>query len=186
MRLWTFQSQQSITELTDSGILRARWSRNSYRGIWKIAYEWMRDEMEAKRIPCREHAPIWAWHSCGQYGRGPTLGDASNLLSQNELNEGISTIEFECPDELALLTRYGPWNDIIHLIIDEWEETGTARPPQIPSTIMDQLYDLRPESLEDYQSIQACLPFLKQDWVYDMRPLKLIPGQFDFDGHEPV
>jgi uncharacterized protein YbdZ (MbtH family) len=114
------------------------------------------------------------------------LGDASNLLSQNELNEGISTIEFECPDELALLTRYGPWNDIIHLIIDEWEETGTARPPQIPSTIMDQLYDLRPESLEDYQSIQACLPFLKQDWVYDMRPLKLIPGQFDFDGHEPV
>ncbi|MFK7905930.1 MAG: DUF3841 domain-containing protein [Chitinophagales bacterium] len=185
MKLWTFQSNASITALQKNGILTAQWERYESQGwkTWKRAYEWMRDQMETKGIDCKGNAPIWAWHSCGGvYGKSPSLGDASNLLSLYDIEQGVQTIEFECPDELVLLSSYGKWNsDVLDYFI------MGAKAVTLPTKKLQQLFEVNAQNLHEYDSIQATLPFLKQEWVVDIRPLKLEGNvDFEFDDEELV
>ncbi|MEZ4883351.1 MAG: DUF3841 domain-containing protein [Chitinophagales bacterium] len=182
MRLWTFQAKQSIEELLKEGILTAKWERYN-SPTWKRAYEWMRDQMEMKSIDCKGNAPIWAWHSCGGvYGKSPTLEDASNLLSLLEIESGVQTIEFECPDEFALLSSYGAWNNEVldYFIIGVKEVI-------LPTQKLKELFEVSPQNLHESDSIQATLPFLLKEWVVDIRPLKLKADvDFEFDEGELV
>ncbi len=182
MKLWTFQSHLSITEFQAKGILTAQWER--YRSPnWKRAYHWMRDQMEFEGIDCNGNAPIWAWHSCGGiYGKSPTLGDASNLLSLMEIKDGVKTIELEVPDEFVLLSSYGAWNSEVldYFIIGAEDVT-------LPLQKRNDLFHITPQNLKDYDSIQATLPFLRLEWLVDIRSLKLAANdEFDFDDNELV
>ena len=89
MKLWTFQSYQSISELEQSGKLLVSWDRYSEQDPFKLAYEWMTKAMQKRGVDCKSFAPVWAWHSCGAYEAAPTLDTASNLLSLNEIEAGI-------------------------------------------------------------------------------------------------
>lgn len=185
MKLWTFQANLSIEELQKNGILTVPWTRYKSQGwtTWKRAYQWMCDRMEEKGIDCEGNAPIWAWHSCGGvYGKSPTLDDASNLLGWGGVEEGAQTVEFECPDELVLLSSYSAWNvEVLDAFLDG-EETVCLSPKQL-----NELFEVTPQNLKDYDSIQATLPFLKMEWVVDIRPLKLEATEgFEFDVDEEV
>lgn len=169
MRLWTFQARAAIKELETNGILYANWSRYT-NTAWKKAYAWMAQEMTQKGIACEAYAPIWAWHSCSVWQKGPTLGDARSLLSDIELENGIQTIELECPDVLVLLSNYNAWNNILDHFIDQ-------KPIEdISITQIAALYDI--SNIQMYNSIQATLPYLQQAWVVDIRPLKLKVGDY--------
>lgn len=167
MKLWTFQSLKSVNELKETGKLEVAWSRYSENDPFLLAYKWMVGRMENNGIDCGNFAPIWAWHSCGAYGAAPTLDTATNLLSLNEIEGGIVQISFECPNEIALLSNYQAWNDIIDHFIDYKEAT------KILPSLEKNLFLIQVEAIKDTDAIQACLPFLLEEWILDMESLYL-------------
>lgn len=180
MRLWTFQATASVEELKKDGILIAKWSRYPKDDPWTKAYRWMAAQMEFSGIRCNGNAPIWAWHSCRGYGKSPTLDDARNLLCDLELEAGIQTIELECPDELASLTSYSTWNMIADKFMDKSPVTNIS-PLQVVA-----MWNVNPSSMKKYDAIQATLPYIKQEWIVDIRPLNLNVGDFEYDMEEFV
>lgn len=156
MKLWSFQTNKAIQELKENGVLIAKWKR--YRmSQWIRIYGWMDSEMKKKGIDTKGNAPIWAWHSCRTYQAAPTKEDAQMLLTEGELEAGISLIEFHCPDVFVLLSNYDVWNQIITILFD----TETL-PKNFPS---ERLYLVPTENKTTEIYIQATLPFLKRDWV---------------------
>ncbi|MEZ4918561.1 MAG: DUF3841 domain-containing protein [Saprospiraceae bacterium] len=180
MRLWTFQSVEAVKILDKTGVLHAPWARYSNQSGWKKAYQWMHGQLTERGISAPETAPIWAWHSCGKAGQAPRLSDARNLLSDLELEAGIQTVELECPDELVLLSNYGPWNEVLDLFLDHGDEAVVT--PQLTEAV----FSVSPSHLDEFESIQAVLPFLEKAWVKDIRPLPLQPGVLDYDRNKPV
>lgn len=169
MKLWSFQSKEAVALLKTDGILRVNLERYRMKA-WKAAYQWMSKQMENRGIKCNGFAPIWAWHSCGEWEKSPTIGDAANLLSIGELELGIYTLEFSCPDKLALLTDYSAWNSLLDYFFDgEYD-------PQLSTKEQQALFNTQLGSEDHRESLQATLPYLKLEWVEDIRPL-----QFDAD-----
>lgn len=158
----------------------AKWNRYSESSNWTKVYQWMANQMAEKGISCGENAPVWAWHSCGRFEQAPTLDVAGNLLSLFEIEAGVKTIEFEYPEHFTLLTNYGPWNDIIYHFLDGFEAS------KIALADLQALYDLEPDSLSEYDAIQATLPYLCMEWVVDIRDLKLQAENFEYDPAEFV
>ncbi len=179
-RLWTFQSIESIKELKSKGILEASWDRYLQAGTFIRAYRWMGKLIAARKINCNNHAPIWAWHSCGKYENTPTLLDARCLLSDIELEDGIQVIEFECPVGLAVLSSYGMWNKILH------EFFYTNNEAKIDKKTKHKLFATSRKKFKKYDSIQATLPYLKLAWVKDIRELNLKPNDFSYAPEEKV
>ncbi len=177
IKLWTFQSILSVNELNETGELKAKWQRYKNQDNWKNAYLWMRDQMESHGINCRGYAPIWAFHSFGKYSKPPTLGDARSLLSDLEIEGGIKTIEFNCPNELMLLSNYYGWCNIL----DEFIMGKNIS--VFDEKLMAALYDTNPKNLSKHNAIQATLPFLKKEWVIEIRDLKLKTG---YDGYDKL
>lgn len=178
--LYSFQSAPSIAELLQEGRLAASWSRYAPSDPFLPAYRWMASQMAEYDIDCLGYAPIWAWHSCSAWKAPPRLLHARNLLSDLELEAGIQVIEFVCPDNWALLSRYAVWNEVLDRFVDDKEKTTIA------PALAKQLFDIPNHQLEDYDAIQASLPLLKKEWVKDIRPLKLRPNDFTYDPEEFV
>ena len=180
VKLWSFQSHQSVRELQDTGMLLARWDRYSETDPFALAYRWIQSQMLYKKTDHQMHAPVWAWHSCGAFGQAPKIKDARALLSDLELEAGIQTIELECPAELALLSRYSIWNDVLDRFIDDRERA------QIDATLEKKLFAVSPETMDAQEAIQAALPYFKADWVIDIRPLPLKSDDVQFDPEQWV
>ncbi len=142
-------------------------------------YQWMAKQMAIKGIICN-NAPIWAWHSCSKYKKAPRLEDARCLLSDLDLIHGIQTIEFECPAKLVLLSNYGHWNYMMHEIFPYQDG------PTIDKETEDKLFETGRRKFRKYDSIQATLPYLKLDWVKEVRELNLKPNDFDLNWEEEV
>lgn len=178
MRLYTFQSLEAIKVLKTQKVLSPPWAFYSPRDPFQPAYRWMATQMLQRNFPLTDKAPVWAWHSCEEYGQGPTLDVASNLLSLWQLEQGIKTIEFECPDNLVLLSQYGPWNDIIYYFSDHKE----AKEP--PEKLVNQLFQTDKAEFKAGDHLQACLPYLSLDWVLDIRELALKGDDAEFDRNQ--
>lgn len=179
-RLWTFQSIRSIEELKSKGIIEANWDRYSKTNSFLKPYQWMAKQMAIRQISCNNNAPIWAWHSCGKYEKAPTLVDARCLLSDMELEDGIQTIEFECPVELVLLSNYSIWNMMLDEISSYEDET------KIDKETENRLFETGRRKFRKYDIIQAALPYLKLDWVKGIRELNLKPHDFSYNEEEEV
>jgi hypothetical protein len=179
-RLWTFQAIDSIEELKTKGILQAGWDRYSPTSHFAPSYRWMAKQMEARNIPCMNYAPIWAWHSSKKYEKAPTLVEARCLLSDLEIEFGVQTIEFECPVELVLLSRYGIWNAIMDELYSSEDKV------KIDKRSLNRLFATERKQFKRYDSIQATMPYLKLEWVKDIRDLNLKPGDFNYNEHELV
>lgn len=137
-------------------------------------------QMAIRNITCNNNAPIWAWHSCRKYKNAPTLVDARCLLSDIEIEYGVQTIEFECPVELVLLSNYGIWNVMLHEIFPYQDETKSNKETE------NRLFETGRRKLRKYDTIQAALPYLKLDWVKEIRELNLKPNDFSYNPEEKV
>jgi hypothetical protein len=179
-RLWTFQAIDSVEELKNTGILQARWDRYSTTNQFVPPYRWMVQQMEQRNIPCNNHAPIWAWHSSMKYEQPPTLVEARCLLSDIEIEYGIQTIEFECPVELALLSSYRTWNVLLYDFFFCNDEANISK------KLVNRLFATEKKQLKKYDCFQATLPYLKLEWVKDIRNLNLKPGDFTYNEEELV
>lgn len=157
VKLWSFQHKSVVETLEQEGVFRPEWERVAWPFSMRC-YHWMIREMARRGIDCGDRPPVWAWHSCGgRWGGPPTVGDAVALLGGAP---DQMTIEFEAPSELVLLSSYGEWNRITDLLTPEnWQKKRYRR-----------LFDL-PKMDFQCDSIQACLPELRWDWVTDVRPL---------------
>lgn len=178
MKLWTFQSIKAIEALQKNGVLYADWQYCPDL-TWERAYRWMAAEMNKRDIPIGEHPPIWAWHSCKAYGHPPTLGDARALLSDIELEHGVQTLELSVPDELVLLSTYHLWNDLLDYFID--------KKPLPKKQGFEKMFEFSNVDFERTDAIQATLPFLKKEWIVDIRDLNLKVGDYEvYDVEEEV
>lgn len=117
------------------------------KGVTPPTGKWCRP-WNGQGVETQGRPPIWAWH-------GPLrLRDASSLFDpEHELVHGFATLDLEVPDELIVLTDYGQWCDYLM------------------SPVL-QLGDWRPEAVVrmDDVLLQACLPYLRSEWVQAMRP----------------
>ena len=179
-QLWTFQSEKVVKILQSGQTLCVDW-KHTPSGKWRQAYRWMAQEMENRQLLLNGCAPVWAWHSCGEAERRPSLMDARMLLSDYEIEQGYQTIEFYCPKKYVLLSLYSKWNDIFYTFL-EYED-----PPEIKASSIEQLFNFSLDNcMNENESIQATLPFLNPEWIYDIRPLKLKPDNMNFDEYELV
>jgi len=178
--LWTFQTLRSIEELKNTGIIEARWDRYVPTDPFIKVYKWMVQQMTQRNIFCHGCAPIWAWHSCGKYEQAPKLIDARYLLCDLALEAGIQTIEFECLVELALLSDYGTWNQVLGTIGSFKDEVKFNKETE------NRLFKISRKKMKEYDSIQATLPYLKLAWVKEIRDLKLKPNDFSYNPDEVV
>jgi len=170
LRLWSFQSMDACEQLDKIGNLQVEWRFTPIN--WRPTYEWMTREMVSRGIEMDGHAPVWAWHSCeGQQQSPPTLGTARNQLTDKQILEGVCIVEFDAPENLALLSSYNRFNDLL----DNYLEQGFLPAHE---DYLD-MFDIWP--LREDDSIQAALPRIEKDWVVDIRHLEMKPDRWDYD-----
>jgi hypothetical protein len=120
------------------------------------AYRAMVAAMERAGVPTHGRPPVWAWGgSCGV-----TVEDAHMLVGE-PLWDGYVTIEFSAPAELVLASDYGAWNDYLYDLAD-----GVDAVPRwdVPTPVA-------------HEQVQVCLPFLRAEWVREIRRLPRSPDE---------
>ena len=158
MRLWTFQHNDAVDYLQQNGHLHVAWEHITWP-FGKTAYNWMIRQMARRGIDCAGRPPVWAFHSCNEWGMAPTIGEAVSLMGDTYQS---SVIEMEVPDHLVLLSDYGEWNHLLDLEELDWSSLRRWK-----------LFRVSPERMQPWSTIQACMPSIQADWVLDIRP---IPG----------
>ncbi|WP_028925095.1 hypothetical protein [Pseudonocardia acaciae] len=139
--LRTFQRLARVEQLDADGLLVGDWDRVIPQHA--RAYRAMVDAMARHGVDTGGRPPIWAW--TGEV----RLVDAALLLdAEHELSTGYATVEFEAPAELVVSSDYGAWNDYLEALFH------------------DRSYEWQPGGAD-----QACLPYLRAEWVREVRPL---------------
>ncbi len=113
MILWTIQTEDAWSELQTRGVLRA--TRQDVEKDFLHAYEWMIEQMERRLAPRprRNQFPLWAWRQWENEVRAkPDLRSSGHIPKGQE---GVR-IEFELPENLALLSDFGLW----HYVLNYW------------------------------------------------------------------
>ncbi|MCA9557967.1 MAG: hypothetical protein KC583_05310 [Myxococcales bacterium] len=176
MRLWSFQHQDFIQQLAKDGIVRGDWRRVESR--WVSAYGALVGEMARAGVAGLEHsqsaAPIWAWHSCGAWQRGPVHEDVLMHFGSEDCNRsGHLMVELEVLPTACLLSAFGVWCDYLERV----ETLGVAPLPPELFVVQDAASPAWPEE-RNHADIQATLACLQTRQVVSVHPL---PG-CDSDG----
>jgi hypothetical protein len=154
--LWSFQPAARVAELHATGQLVGGWEYVLTGLSIPDAYRAMVAAMERAGLSTQGRPPVWAWGgSCGV-----TVADA-HMLVGDPLWDGYVTIEFSAPAELVLASDYGAWNDYLYDLAD-----GVDAIPR---------WDV-PTPIADVQ-VQVCLPFLRTEWVREVRSLPRSPDE---------
>jgi len=169
MKLWSFQSADIENLLEKQHVFFAEWKFTPPN--WRAAYEWMAKAMEGHEISLNGKAPVWAWQSCRAAGRGPTIGTALDAYTDFQLLSGIVLIEMEVPGHLCLCSTYSGFLQLLDEVIDY----GTVTHPEAHQ----EMFQI-PEVLLD-DDIQAAIPFIRKEWILDIRSVDIKPGKSDFD-----
>lgn len=146
--LRTFQSLERVEQLQDDGVLVSDWehvalgTENAYARIVEV--------MREHGIDTGGRPPVWAWRGLVR------LRDADSLFDAvHELSRGYATVTFRAPKHLVLLSDYAHWCDVL------MAPAGTPAHQWQPQR--------RAEG--SHQPEQACLPYLRLDWVTDIKSL---------------
>ena len=169
MKLWTFQSADIENLLEKQPVFFAEWKFTPVN--WRAAFEWMAAEMERRGIPLEGKAPIWTWQSCQTTGRGPTIGTALDSYTDFQLLSGMVLMELEVPEELCLCSTYSGFLRLLDEVID----SGKVLHPEAHQ----EMFQI-PEVL-DGDDAQAAIPYIRKEWVKDIRSVDIKPGKSDFD-----
>lgn len=174
LHLWTFQAMEACEVLEKNGTLQVDWQITPVN--WRPAYRWMAQEMETQGVVLQGFAPVWAWHSCGgAWGGRPTFDTARALLTDMQLADGICVVELDAPAEICLLSSYSRFCELLDKILDNETPEREA--------FLD-MFDVPPIIADD--DVQAALPYLKKEWVSDIRHLDMKPDRWDYDWKKAV
>ncbi len=169
MKLWSFQSSEIENLLEKQPVFYAEWKFTPVN--WRAAFEWMATQMEQRGIMLEGKAPIWAWQSCQTQGHGPTIATALEQFTDFQLLNGVVLLEMEVPDHLCLLSTFSGFLQLLDEVIDY----GDIRHPEAHQD-MFQL----PEVLEE-DNIQASIPYIRSEWLLDIRSVDVKPGKSDYN-----
>jgi hypothetical protein len=121
MILWTIQTETAWRAFRAKGVLRGIRSRVPTEPGWADSYAWMARQM-TRRIgppPSAKSYPVWAWFQYNGASRPKPDLRCSALLSRGK--RGVR-IEFECPDQLVLLSDFELWHCVLcYSMLDESE-----------------------------------------------------------------
>ena len=161
-RLWTFQPERVVLRIESGKRFLPSW--DSTQENWRSAYEWMASRMHEKVGFSTDAPPVWCWHSCGELGKGPTVGTARALLSDREIEQTLYTLELRVPSDLVLLSSYSDWNELLDHVVDGERVMDEDRWAEMFSV---------PPLKHDDDDIQAAIPYIEPDWVTSVRPLTI-------------
>jgi len=170
VRLWTFQQAAVVPAFNGPGSYRASWDETPAN--WRIAYEWMAQQL-AKATNCTAtDAPVWCWHSCnGRLGAAPTVGTAAFLLSEHQIGQGMVAVELAVPMELTLLSSYHAWNSFLDFVI------VNQRLPRNQRRARRMFAE--PIFKHETDDIQAVIPFIEPNWVRSVTELTVEGRDWD-------
>jgi hypothetical protein len=169
LQLWTIQRRGLIELAREQGVAAPTWRDVEAR--WHEAFRWILALTPAVPDASLAHAPpVWAWHSCGAWQSPPLAEDIDMLLGQAEdrLRSSLVVAELTVPDERVLLSRYGPWNDML----EDLDRTGRLS-PRAPAELLD-IEPLRGRSWRasgNRDDIQASFRGLRAEWIGDTSAL---------------
>ncbi|MFF5987734.1 hypothetical protein [Prauserella flavalba] len=145
--LSTVQRLARAEQLRRDGVLVSDWEALS--AFERATYPAMVAAMERAGVPTDGRPPVWAWSGV------PTPLDITSLLDpEHQLSAGYALIEFAAPDGLVFLSDYGSWNDYLAAWFDDPEAVWAPGQPA-----------------EFTRLPQACVPYLRGEWVRTVRPL---------------
>lgn len=183
MILWTIQPKAVADLLQRTGRFVCD-GRRADRDF-KHAYRWMAEQMAKRGMMKRLRSPVWAWYRFnhrGPYARGPRIVECRATCP---LNEPFCRIKFDAPDNLVLLSDFDLWHAALnqmYLGTEEEEKRDIEEAiRQTPENFInykckswEKIFDLdllnfrskEPDFASgDKITIQACLPYLLNDWV---------------------
>jgi hypothetical protein len=137
---------------------RADWDQLLWAVLGRPSYKWMVEQMKKRGIDTENHPPIWAWSAL------PTQLDTDALLGilwNEETDWDFFTLD--CPDHLVLLSSYGVWNMFFSYPDLSHEKISMK-------TYKRRLF--RVDKPKPYDRVQACLPYLKKEWIVSCVKLK--------------
>ena len=122
MILWTMQPVEVWQEIQEAGVYRCDPARSSMPEFTDM-YEWLIRQME-QRIgppPAGVTYPVWAWYMQNGKHRKPDL--RTERWGYGPGGEEYACIEFEIPDDRALLSDFEVWHIVLcNGLIAESEE----------------------------------------------------------------
>ena len=122
MILWTMQPVEVWQEIQETGVYRCDPARSSMPEFTDM-YEWLIRQME-QRIgppPAGVTYPVWAWYMQNGKHRKPDL--RTERWGYGPGGEEYACIEFEIPDDRALLSDFEVWHIVLcNGLIAESEE----------------------------------------------------------------
>lgn len=168
--LWTFQSQAIVPLLESGNPYVASWERTPEN--WRTAYQWMTSQLNDATGGQWPSPPIWCWHSCnGDFGNPPTVGTASSLLCDYQIQKGVVSIELLVPPELMLLSSYYAWNKFLDFVIVH---------KRLPSSSLRNRWLLQsPLMKHKTDDVQAAIPCIKSEWIRGMKPVVIEGRQWN-------
>ena len=162
LELLTFQSLRRVAQLESDRVMLGDWSRVDVAHV--AAFRRMTDVMTLHGIDTAGRPPVWAWRGTLR------LRDAALLFDpEHELSQGFATVTFTAPGDLVVLSDYAHW---CQLLFDPVDAAIEAWQPE------------RRHS-RTCQPEQACLPYVRAEWVTRVRPLPR-SGWNDLDQEQPV
>jgi Domain of unknown function (DUF3841) len=165
MRLWTYQHPKILETLQSGKRYTCQWEGINGE-YWINSFRFMCQKMTEKGIQIGENPPIWAWHSVNRLGEMPDEDCGRALLSDDQLEQGIDLLQLEVPENLVLLSNYGPWN----AILDVFYEKNDLQDKEILDCFTVDLKPRRGRPPQYFKSIQACLPYIEPEWLVSKLP----------------
>ena len=108
---------------------------------------------------------MWAWHG------DLRLRDVADLFDpEHELTRGFVTVAFRAPEDLVVLSDYVHWCDVL---------MGPAGAATVAG------WQPRRRDPHSWHPEQACLPYLRAEWVTGVRRLP-VSGWGDRDQERPA
>lgn len=144
--LYSIQLSKVATHITSTDRYVADWTHIDT--TWQPAYQHMCAAMKACTIDIGNHAPIWAWAE----PKEKLQQLAEELLSEQDWEQGVSVIELHVPKDVALLSSYFHWNELL----DESLETGNV-------VSSPKLFAI--DNLDADDVVQATIPYIKHEWI---------------------
>ncbi len=166
MRLYSYQHPSVIETLRKGKRYVCSWEHVPGER-WQNAFRWMAQQMAERDIPIGEKAPVWAWHSVNRFGGKPDEDCANALLFGYQMAQGIDVLELVVPDQMALASCYGVWNNVLDIFIDGVE----PEVEQVANCFQVQQAPRRGRPPNRFPGIQACLPYIEPAWLVASEPL---------------
>lgn len=189
--MYTIQHQSVADKLAKTGLYKTN-RRFICEPTFKEAYDWL-TKMAKKHKGWEESRPVWAWH------KRPDLRNYRFFRDeQSPTNRTDVLITLEVPEQFVLLSEFGLWHCVLnnfYVYINKQQEKywnkllkpyndqldkAPKKIHKLKEKSWEQILFLNPKSFAKFDKkitgsleLQAILPYLKQEWVISIKPIKM-------------